>query len=136
MLNFPKCFRQNQIRQSFSFSLTYEKIPPPQDQLVLSAANSFKLMTYFFQILIKNLCITGAKTSFLKLPFIKTCFIRFWIRLITIINFRTLENNQRKFRKSCQKSTNSSAKMPILKLFLLLLKLITISQLKIKRPIF
>ena len=39
-------------------------------------------------------------------------------------------------RKSCQKSATSSAKMPILKLFLLLLKLITISQLKIKHPIF
>ena len=52
------------------------------------------------------------------------------------INFRTLENIQSKFRKSCQKSANSSAKMPILKLFLLLLKLITIFQLKIKHPIF
>ena len=50
------------------------------------------------------------------------------------INFRTLENIQSKFRKSCQKSANSSAKMPILKLFLLLLKLITIFQLKIKHP--
>ena len=39
-------------------------------------------------------------------------------------------------RKSCQKSVNSSAKMLILKLFLLLLKLITISQLKIKHLIF
>ena len=41
-----------------------------------------------------------------------------------------------KFRKSCQKSVNSSAKILILKLFLLLLKLITISRLKIKHPIF
>ena len=49
---------------------------------------------------------------------------------------RTLENIQSKFRKSCQKSANSSVKMPILKLFLLLLKLITISQLRIKHPIF
>ena len=52
-----------------------------------------------------------------------------------IINFRTLENIQSKFRKSYQKSVNSFAKMPILKLYLLLLKLITISQLKIKHPI-
>ena len=36
------------------------------------------------------------------------------------INFRTLENIQSKLKKSCQKSVNSSAKMPILKLFLLL----------------
>ena len=43
ILNFPKCFRQNHIRQSFPSSLTYQKIPR-QDQLVLSAANSFKLM--------------------------------------------------------------------------------------------
>ena len=39
-------------------------------------------------------------------------------------------------QKSCQKSVNNSAKMLILKLFLLLLKLITISQLKIKHPTF
>ena len=44
ILNFPKWFRQNQIRQSFSCSLTYQNIPS-QGQLVLSAANSFKLMT-------------------------------------------------------------------------------------------
>ena len=44
MLNFPKYFRQNQIRQSFSCSPTYQKIPC-HNQLVLSAANSFKLMT-------------------------------------------------------------------------------------------
>ena len=40
-------FRQNRIRQSFSRSQTYQKIPC-QDQIVLSAANSFKLMTLFF----------------------------------------------------------------------------------------
>ena len=45
-----------------------------------------------------------------------------------IINFRTLENIQSNFR-------NSFAKLPILKLYLLPLKLITISQLKIKHPI-
>ena len=50
-------------------------------------------------------------------------------------NLHALENIQSKFRKSCQKSVNSSAKMLILKLFLILLKLITISQLKIKHPI-
>ena len=44
MLNFPKCVRQNQIRQSFSCSLTYQKIPR-HNQLVPSAANTFKLMT-------------------------------------------------------------------------------------------
>ena len=47
-----------------------------------------------------------------------------------------MENIQSRFRKSCQKSPNSSAKMPVLKLFLLLLKLITIFQLKIKHPHF
>ena len=51
-------------------------------------------------------------------------------------NFHTWENIQRKFRKSCQKSVSSSAKMLILKLFLLLLKSKAISQLKIKNPIF
>ena len=39
-------------------------------------------------------------------------------------------------QKSCQKSVNSSAKILILKLLLLLLKLITISQLKTEHPIF
>ena len=43
-MNFPKCFRQNQIRQFLSCSLTYQKFPH-QNQLVLSAASSFKLMT-------------------------------------------------------------------------------------------
>ena len=52
------------------------------------------------------------------------------------IDFHQLENTLGKFRKNCQKSVNSSAKIPILKLLLLLLKLITISQLKIKHPIF
>ena len=52
------------------------------------------------------------------------------------INFHTLENIQSKFRKSYQKPTNISEKMLILKLFLLLSKFITISQLKIKYPIF
>ena len=47
-----------------------------------------------------------------------------------------LENILNKFRKSCQKSVNSSSKILILKLFLLLLKSITISRLKIKHPIF
>ena len=51
-------------------------------------------------------------------------------------NFHTWENIQRKFRKSYQKSVSSSAKMLILKLFLLLLKSKAISQLKIKHPIF
>ena len=45
-------------------------------------------------------------------------------------------NIQSKFRKSCQKFVNSSAKLLILKLFLLLLKLITISEIKIKHPFF
>ena len=43
-MNFPKCFRQNQIRQFFSCSLTYQKFPH-QNQLVLPAASSFKSMT-------------------------------------------------------------------------------------------
>ena len=47
-----------------------------------------------------------------------------------------LEKIQSKFRKSCQKSVNSSAEMVILKLFLLLLSLITISQVKVKHPVF
>ena len=51
-------------------------------------------------------------------------------------NFHILESIQSKLRKSCQKSVNSFAKILILKLFLLYLKLITISQLKIKHPIF
>ena len=51
-------------------------------------------------------------------------------------NFHTLENIQSKFRKICQKSVNSSAKMLILQLFLFLLKLITIFQLKIKHAFF
>ena len=52
------------------------------------------------------------------------------------VNLHTLEKIQSKFRKSCQKSVNGSAKMLILELFLLFLKLISISQLKIKHPIF
>ena len=52
------------------------------------------------------------------------------------MNLHTLENIQSKFRKSCQKAVNSSAKTLILELFLLLLKLITVSQLKIKHYIF
>ena len=51
-------------------------------------------------------------------------------------NFHTLENIQSKFRKICQKSVNSSAKMLILQLFLFLLKLITIFQLNIKHAFF
>ena len=46
------------------------------------------------------------------------------------------ENINSKVRKSCQKSVSNSAKMLILNLFLLLLKLIAISQLKIKHHIF
>ena len=49
--------------------------------------------------------------------------------------FHKLEKIQSKFRKSCQKPVNSSAKMLILIVSLFLLKLITLYQLK-KKPLF
>ena len=42
-----KCFRQNQIRRSFSCFLTYQNLPS-QVQLVLFAANFLKLMNFVF----------------------------------------------------------------------------------------
>ena len=72
ILNLRKCFGQNQMRQYFSCSLTYQKIPS-QDQLMLSAANYFTFFKWpnflnglSFQCLIKNLCITAVKSSFLN----------------------------------------------------------------------
>ena len=49
--------------------------------------------------------------------------------------FHTLEIIQSKFRKTFQKTVKSSAKLLILKWLLLILKLITISQLKVKHPV-
>ena len=60
-----------------------------------------------------------------------TSLIQNVIKHVFII-FHAFENIQSKFRKGYQKSVNSSAKSLVLKLFLLLLKLITISQQKIK----
>ena len=61
ILNFPKCFSQNQIRQSFSCSLA------SQPGSTCAVCSEFLWINdLIFQFSIKNLCIRGVKTSFLN----------------------------------------------------------------------